>query len=280
VDGTATCEISYPTAGAYSVTATYSSDGAGNNDAASTSAALAVQVVNGPPAAGRLGYCSVAGNTRPATGAALPPGTLLDLAEGRPASDPHYTGAVPAEYVRGMGVTCAVPHGYAATGLTVGSGGLGDAGFYPFYAKQEALPAPAGLTGRFFAGSLLLSWRAAPANTAVVGYELALNGKPFRTVPDMTQVRVQTFVPGGPSVYTVSALDAAGNASAPSGSVRVRAVPRPRSAPRLAPPWAWELLAWQQSGGKGARPPTAPTRLPSWYQAWTAWVQAPFALAP
>jgi hypothetical protein len=284
VDGTATCEVSYPTVGLYPITASYSGDGVSNTYATSTSALSSVKVAYAPPppppASARLGYCSVAGNTSPVTGAAFPPGTFLELQAGQPASDPHYAGAVPADYLEGIGTTCGMRHGYTATGLTVGYRGLGDPGPYPYYRKRGAPPAPAGLTGRFLAGSLLLSWREAGRGVAVVGYELALNGKPFRTVSDMTELEVGTFVPGGPSVFTVRALDAAGKTSAASNPVRVRPVPRPTSVPRVVPPWAWRLLAWQLSGSKGARPAGAPTSLPSWYPAWKAWQQAPFALVP
>jgi hypothetical protein len=40
----------------------------------------------------RAGFCTVAGNTT-ASGAAIPPGTFVDLGVDQPASDPHYKGA-------------------------------------------------------------------------------------------------------------------------------------------------------------------------------------------
>jgi hypothetical protein len=233
----------------------------------------------GLPAPARRSYCSVAGNTNPVTGAALRRGTFLNLEAGQPAVDPHYEGAVPANFLEGIGTSCGLPHGFRATGLTVGQGGLGTPGFYRFYAKHEPPEAPAGLSGHFLAGSLLLSWQAASGKLPVVGYELAINGKPFMTVPGMTEALVRTFVPGGSSMFTVRALDAAGFTSAHSNAVHVRPSPRPAHAPRRIPQWAWQLLAWQQRGSTGRRPAAAPTGLPAWYAHWKAWRQAPFALA-
>jgi hypothetical protein len=83
-----------------------------------------------------MGYCSVAGDTRP-SGAPIPPGTFLDLVGGQPANDPHYTGAVAANYFQGLGITCDVLAGYTRTGELVGSGGHGDPGSYIYYAKTS-----------------------------------------------------------------------------------------------------------------------------------------------
>ena len=86
-------------------------------------------------AAARGGYCSVKGNTNPFTGAAIPPGTFLDLTGGQVANDANYTGAVPANYLQGLGITCDVLPGYVKTGETVGYFGHGDPGMYTYYAK-------------------------------------------------------------------------------------------------------------------------------------------------
>jgi len=85
--------------------------------------------------ASRGGYCSVKGNTNPFTGAAIPPGTFLDLTGGQVVNDSHYTGAVPANYLQGLGITCDVLPGYAPTGQTVGYFGPGDPGMYIYYKK-------------------------------------------------------------------------------------------------------------------------------------------------
>jgi len=85
----------------------------------------------------RGGYCSVKGNTNPFTGAAIPPGTFLDLTGGQAASDTHYTGAVPANYLQGLGITCDVLPGYVKTGETVGYFGSGDPGMYIYYKKAS-----------------------------------------------------------------------------------------------------------------------------------------------
>jgi hypothetical protein len=69
-----------------------------------------------PPA--REAYCSVAGNTNPFTGAPIAPGTFLDLLAGQAASDKHYTGAVPAWWVQGVGLTCSLTPAQAALAAT------------------------------------------------------------------------------------------------------------------------------------------------------------------
>jgi hypothetical protein len=88
------------------------------------------------PAPESMGYCAVAGNSTP-SGTPIPPGTFLDLAGGLPASDPHYTGAVPAFYLQGLGITCDVLPGYTRTAELVGYGGHGDPGSYIYYAKTS-----------------------------------------------------------------------------------------------------------------------------------------------
>jgi hypothetical protein len=76
----------------------------------------------------------------------------------------------------------------------------------------------------------------------------------------------------------VRALDAAGNQSAVLAAVTVRPVGRPTSLPGRIPQWAWQLLAWQETGDDGARP-KAPAKLPQWYARWKAWRLQPFRLA-
>ncbi len=98
------------------------------------SAAVALANVSAGNSAGfvRAGYCSVAGNTE--NGASLAPGTFLDLTVGTPAVDGHYAGAVPANFVAGVGLTCGgPPAGYARDGFVDGGGHPG--GIYPYYAK-------------------------------------------------------------------------------------------------------------------------------------------------
>lgn len=81
----------------------------------------------------RAGYCSVSGNTA-ADGSALQPGTFLDLVVGEPATNGHYTGAAPANFVKGIGLTCArPPAGYVRQGFASGAGEVGS-GVYPYYA--------------------------------------------------------------------------------------------------------------------------------------------------
>jgi len=84
----------------------------------------------------RLGYCTVSGNTNPNTGAAIAPGTFVNLAAGQPASDSHYKGALAANYFQGKGITCDASSGYTATTQTVGYGGAGTTGPYPYFTKS------------------------------------------------------------------------------------------------------------------------------------------------
>ena len=49
-------------------------------------------------AGSRIGYCRG--------------GVFLDLLDGQPDSDPHYSGATYAQFVQGIGITCSVPAGY------------------------------------------------------------------------------------------------------------------------------------------------------------------------
>jgi hypothetical protein len=67
-------------------------------------------------------------------------GKYVDLLLGQPSFDPAWAGAVPAGYFPGVGLSCMVPAGYAATSLLVNSGGddLGpdDRGrIYRYFAK-------------------------------------------------------------------------------------------------------------------------------------------------
>ena len=80
----------------------------------------------------RAGYCSVPGDTA-VDGSPLQPGTFLDLFVGEPAKDGHYTGATPAIFIKGEGLTCGNPptgyvqHGFAADAQHIGTG------MYPYY---------------------------------------------------------------------------------------------------------------------------------------------------
>jgi len=86
-------------------------------------------------ATSHMGYCSAPGDFDPYSGLPFPPGTFLVVAAGQPASDPSYTGATPALYLQGLGIACGAPAGYTATGQTVGYGGAGDPGAYPYYVQ-------------------------------------------------------------------------------------------------------------------------------------------------
>jgi hypothetical protein len=85
----------------------------------------------------RGGYCTVAGNTNPFTGAPLAPGTFVDLRQEQVLSDPSYKGVVPAIYVDGVGLTCdAPPAGFTQQGLAGEKQQVGG-GMYPYYTKSS-----------------------------------------------------------------------------------------------------------------------------------------------
>ncbi len=139
---------------------------------------------------------------------------------------------------------------------------------------------PAGLSGRFVHGRLVLGWHASTDNSgSLAGYEVTLNGMPLASVsPATPAASLLAFYPDKPSVFRVSARDAAGNASAGSTAVVVRPTPRPSSVPSAIPNWAFQLLAWQQAGHAGKRP-AAPLRIPAWYWQWAGWRLHPFRVA-
>lgn len=81
----------------------------------------------------RAGYCSVEGNTA-VDGSPLQPGTFLNLVVGEPARDGHYTGATPANFIKGIGLTCGgPPAGYVRNGFAADAAHIGS-GIYPYYA--------------------------------------------------------------------------------------------------------------------------------------------------
>ena len=89
-----------------------------------------------PPAT--AGYCSVAGNTNPFSGAAIPPGTFLYLFYNQPETDSHYSGATPALYIEGKGITCdPPPAGYTQQGYAGNAQHVPD-GLYPYYAPPPS----------------------------------------------------------------------------------------------------------------------------------------------
>jgi hypothetical protein len=84
----------------------------------------------------RAGYCSVTGDTA-VDGSPLAPGTFLDLVVGEPAKDGHYTGAIPAIFVKGVGLTCgSPPAGFVRRGFAADAQHIGT-GIYPYYAPAN-----------------------------------------------------------------------------------------------------------------------------------------------
>jgi len=139
--------------------------------------------------------------------------------------------------------------------------------------SPTAPAAPTTLAGTWHNGALVLSWPALKGGLLpVTGYRILLDGKLVATATG-TSVRLRTFTPGKPSVFTIVGVDSSGQAGAASITIVVGWKKRPASAPRQLPHWAWTLLAWQQkaSSHRGVRPKAAPAKLPAWWWAWRAW---------
>lgn len=116
-----------------------------NGDSAALGACATTIPQNTPP---REAYCSVAGNANPFSGSPIAPGTFLNLLAGQPKTDSHYTGAVPAWYVQGVGLTCSLTPAQAALAAasTQRVGAAGDPEIpipgIPDYAIYTFVPAP------------------------------------------------------------------------------------------------------------------------------------------
>jgi hypothetical protein len=106
-----------------------------NNAGTGHSAHVGACAATAPPRpADRYGYCSAPGDTYP-DGTPIAAGTFLNLLLGQPDTDKHYTGAVPAYYVQGEGITCSLTPSQAALAAasTDKAGGGGDVNQYAFY---------------------------------------------------------------------------------------------------------------------------------------------------
>lgn len=115
-----------------SLTSSWDGSWPGNDLAFQARFGTLVRVVLRPVPA-RGGYCTVVGNTNPYTGAALTPGTFVNLAQEQVTTDPSYAGVVPAIYVEGKGLTCdAPPAGYTQHGLAGDAQKVGS-GLYPYF---------------------------------------------------------------------------------------------------------------------------------------------------
>jgi hypothetical protein len=137
---------------------------------------------------------------------------------------------------------------------------------------------PRSLTGRLVRGRLLLAWQPATDNSGrVAGYEILRDGAPLAAAAT-PGAAVRGFAASGPTVFRVTATDAAGNVGGRSAAVVVKPTPRPTSIPRRIPAWAFQLEAWQQARRVGARP-AAPRSVPSWYWRWQGWRLQPFRVA-
>ncbi len=87
-------------------------------------------------------------------------------------------------------------------------------------------PAPAMMSARLDSTTqVTLRWAAASDDVGIVGYRISRDGVLLRTVNGLTTT--DTRVPAGPHTYGVSAIDAAGNASAVTTAVGIVPAPAP-----------------------------------------------------
>jgi Bacterial Ig-like domain (group 3)/Glycine rich protein/Fibronectin type III domain len=277
--GSATCTTDTLSVGGHSILAVYRGD-AGNR--ASTSQALAQTVRATEPSAptdvgvairdGRatVSFAAPASNGSAITGYTVTaePGGIAATGTGSPIVVP--------------GLTSGVAYAFSVTADNAVGVGPPSAAARATVADTEA-PVPgiaiAALATTFARdGSLQIGWAPATDNVGVDHYELYRDGAPSLRLPGAAvRTSVHDFAPTGTTVYTIRALDAAGNESDVLARATVERVARPAAAPHRVPAWAWKLLR-RQSAGMGARP-AAPKRLPAWYRTWKAWRQHPFRLA-
>jgi hypothetical protein len=146
-----------------------------------------------------------------------------------------------------------------------------DLGFQTYVGPPDTSPpaAPPKLDGTLAGSTLDLGWTAANDDVAVDHY-LVYRGLTQITQSTLTRATVSNIPTNTTSAFSVRAVDTSGNVGAPSPTVSVAPTRRPAGVPRVAPAWAYRLLAWQTSGSQSGRPKT-PSPLPSWYAAWRQW---------
>jgi hypothetical protein len=138
---------------------------------------------------------------------------------------------------------------------------------------------PAAPFGWIIHGTLRLSWPPSQDNSgSIAGYQILRSGNLVASIAGgSTHAAVRSLDPGGRSVFRIVAVDAAGNASIPSGALLVVRRDRPADAPAAIPAWALRLLDWQRGGRTGSRPPT-PRPFPGWYWHWASWELQPYRI--
>ncbi len=145
--------------------------------------------------------------------------------------------------------------------------------------KDVAAPArPATPFADLSGAPLRLYWEPSQDNSgSIAGYRILRGGVAIRTVAGTRGNAAVTLDPGGRSVFRIAAVDAAGNASLPSGALVVVRRERPVDTPAVIPAWAWRLLDWQHHGRSGTRP-SIPRPLPRWYWHWASWALYPYRI--
>jgi len=182
--------------------------------AAARTAGYDVTVVNNDSSACPLGMFSVNRTVPSGWTGSLSPSTL-QLAPGA-AGFARLTVNVPSGAAAGSyGVSVTASDSASPTQVATGSG------TYQVVALDTQPPtAPGKLAARVKGNTITLTWLAAADNTGIAGYRISANGTVIATTTATS--RVQSNVPAGSYTYSVVAVDAAANVSAPSNSVTVQ----------------------------------------------------------
>jgi hypothetical protein len=174
-------------------------------------------------------------------------------------SPPHAPGVVDIAVVNSGGIS--LPS--AATKFT--------------YVDQEPPSAPGAFRARYARRALTFSWRASEDDVGVDHYSLERGDAALRRLnAGVTSTTLRPFSTSRKTVFSLSALDAAGNRSQPA-KLTVAPKRRPSGVPRSIPRWAQKLFTWETTGRKGRRPAT-PKPLAAWYARWKAWQLQPYRI--
>jgi hypothetical protein len=154
------------------------------------------------------------------------------------------------------------------------------AGTFALVPDRTRPSAPVITADRLADRQLAVRWSASTDdNGPIAAYRVTLTNEPVAsTTPGVRRDAVAGFHAGGPSVFRVVAVDAAGNESRPSKPIVVLPSKRPATVPKAIPGWSWKLFDWLQAGRSGSRPATAPKSVPAWFWTWSSWRTLPFHL--
>ena len=154
---------------------------------------------------------------------------------------------------------------------------------YGLLEDVQAPTAPKTLVATLAGQTLHLRWPPSADNSRRIRSYQVLRGKKVLATfkGSLTTGGVSLANVAATSLFTVRALDWAGNAGKPSPSVKVVVAARPKALPKKIPAWALKLHTWQAAPAAKRGPrPAAPKPLPAWYAVWTRWLATRFRLLP